>query len=416
MGHSTIMLILLVMGMLVSVDAQFFSKTVRPEYPLHAREGCSPGGQTTASCPVRTDCFVDKNFKNGGRCDCNPLWFKTPAKLPFDDNEWDDGLTTSDCVDHHLSRFLISMSFVFIFLSSVACIYTTAIVLRELIRVKALKWNATATSLFSMIWLALGSSCCGLIYTLPYWGLDRKEFWWESRSVFFVWFTGPGNVVVDFEIVATWIDLYDRTKKMSKSTSRNLKVLRAILRLLAAFEICMGYIINMGNSLFALLVQAIGPSVVGFILIGIGGRLIVKTICPDRKDISNPNWKVAESIRRATLHTMGARFIEVVGLLGMAVTAKHPALGYLYGLFNAVYWLGYILRLWAWLHYSIYANRKFLKSYSSENASAYFGFLTIGLRTMFTKRSSVVGTRSSAMSSVGKRSSVVAGPSTVDKD
>jgi hypothetical protein len=64
--------------------------------------------------------------------------------------------------------------------------------------------------------------------------------------------------------------------------------------------------------------------------------------------------------------------------------------------------------MWGWLHYLIYGSRKHLKKYASENASAYFGFSTIGLnKTMTTassRMSSIASSRMSTRSSVAESS------------
>ena len=97
---------------------------------------------------------------------------------------------------------------------------------------------------------------------------------------------------------------------------------------------------------------------------------------------------------------MGAKILEIIALLGMGLTGKHPVLGYTYGFFNIIFFWFYGFRMWGWLHYIIYGSRKHLKKYASENASAYFGFSTIGLNKTSTRLSSAVSSRMSTRSSV----------------
>ena len=379
---------------------------------MNANEGCVPGARVTDACPVRMECFADKNFPKGGRCDCNPLWYKIPGKLPFDDSEWDDGFTTSDCKNHHISRFIASMYHLVGVILTAGFIYTDVAVIRELIRVKALKWNATAYSLFYLLYAAIGVFFVDLIYLLNTWDADKTEYWYISRTVLFTYVLIPANVIIDFEIGVTWIDLYDRTNKMSKSTSRTLKILRYTLRLIA-FTMSWGFLIWISfGGVLHLMVAALMPSVAGMIFIAIAGRLIIKTLCPDNKDVANPNWKVAAAIRRAVKHGVGAKFLEILALVGMGATSRHPQLGYCYGWFNALFFFAYVFRMWGWLHYLIHGSRKHLKRYANDNASAYFGFSTIGLNKTLTTASS----RASSMASsvVSSRSSVAA--STVEKD
>jgi hypothetical protein len=208
------------------------------------------------------ECFKDANYPLGGRCDCNPLWFKIPAPLPFDDNEWDDGFSTNDCRNDHFSRFIVGMFHLSALLMTAAFVYTDIAVLRELKRAKALKWNATAYSLVFMLIAAVSLLFIDLIYVTNTWDGDKTEFWYHSRSILFVYLTLPFNVIVDFEVGVTWIDLYDRTNKMSKSSSRFIKALRWILRLVA-FIFSFGFLLFVTfGGIMHLLFSALAPSVV----------------------------------------------------------------------------------------------------------------------------------------------------------
>ena len=185
---------------------------------------------------------------------------------------------------------------------------------------------------------------------------------------------------------------------MSKSSSRTLKILRYVLRFFAFSQALFFMVFNnyLSGSLIGYLVTAVMPSVNGMIFVGIGGKLILRTLCPDKKDVSNPNYKVAQSITRAVYHTVGAKFTEVLVLFGMGVSARQPTLGYMYGYLSVVFWSAFAFRLWAWLHYLIYGSRKHLKVFENDSASSYFGFSIIGpnktLTTASSKVSSAVGT------------------------
>jgi len=51
-------------------------------------------------------------------------------------------------------------------------------------------------------------------------------------------------------------------------------------------------------------------------------------------------------------HTIGAKILEIIALLGMGFTGKHPILGYTYGYFNIHYFWFTTFRMWGWLHYN----------------------------------------------------------------
>lgn len=211
----------------------------------------------------------------------------------------------------------------------------------------------------------------------------------------------PANAIVDFEICVTWVDLYDRTNKMSKSTSRAIKALRVFLRIIA-FIMSVGFAVwsvTATPTLFSLLAISTLPALIGGTFLFIGGFLIVRTLCPDKKDVANPNYKVSQAIRRAVKHCTGAKLMELVALAGMIVTARHPAIGYTYPCFNSLYFFGYTTRSLGWIQYLIYGSRKHLKRFANESSSAYFGFSTIGLnKTLTTASSKLSSTASSAVS------------------
>lgn len=280
-----------------------------------------------------------------------------------------------------------------------AFIYTDIVVIMELKRVKALRRNASTYSLFFLIWASIGVFFVTLIYLTNEWGADPTEYWYLSRTLLYSYCLMPANAIIDFEICVTWIDLYDRTSKMSKSSSRMIKVLRVFLRLIA-FIMSVGFTwwVSKGG-LIVLMTTALMPVFAGGFANLIGGYLITKTLCPDKKDVANPNWKVAEAIRRAVRHASGAKLMELISLLGMVATGRHPQLGYTYPWFRFLWHAGFVLGKFAWLQYIIYGSRKHLKKFANESSSAYFGFSTIGLNKTLTTASSKMSSASSAISS-----------------
>ena len=143
-----------------------------------------------------------------------------------------------------------------------AFIYTDVVVLRELKRSKALKWNATAYSLVFMLISGLSKVWVDLMYMMNTWDADKTEFWYHNRRILFVYILSPFNAIIDFEIGVTWIDLYDRTNKMSKSSSYIIKALRWVLRTIA-FIISFGFLLFVTTGgMMSLLIAALAPSVV----------------------------------------------------------------------------------------------------------------------------------------------------------
>lgn len=82
-----IILTALILGLIGAVSAQSFGLTTRSKYPVTAIDGCKPGALAVTMCPVRTECFRDAQFKNGGRCDCKYSMLMTGRLHPMKNPE-----------------------------------------------------------------------------------------------------------------------------------------------------------------------------------------------------------------------------------------------------------------------------------------------------------------------------------------
>lgn len=358
-------------------------------------DGCVPGASHTFRCPLKMDCFPHKSFKNGGYCTCNPLFFNTPHKLPFDDSEWDDGFDSADCASWNFPKFIIGAFHLYSTIWALASMHTNILVSTELYKNKALKMNATTYALFFSFFGALSVGLVFCQYWLNTWDMEPEYFY--NRRGYILLGMNLCNIPSDLEVGCTWIDLVDRTQKMSKSTSRSLKILRWTIRIIGLAVT--GWLLQgiVSGSIGNLLVSAVYPNVYSGVFIAIAGFAIVRTICPNLKDTANPNWKVAQSIVRTTKFSVLGKCLELLGLFGMMLTAKRPYISYGYGIFNSLYFWGYLFRGWAYLSYIIAGNRKHLKKYEGDTVSGFFGLSTIGLNKTVTRASSAFSSRASSM-------------------
>lgn len=396
----------LLLGLVGAANGQILASFVaRPEHPAYGSDGCNPDAQVSVGCPVQMICVSDPQYTKGGRCECSLRNFHISKKMAFDDSEWDeDGFTTDDCVLHGI-RWIPAITYFVMFIMLTSLTVTAIIVVRELVNAKALKFNATGVSLILMLYQALGVGYMYVLYFIVTMDLEKTGFMYEKRYIMIFLVIYPCEILVEGEIGVTWIDLYDRTQKMSKSSSRSLNIMRTCIRGASAFLIlagiaCIGVfapLIPSYGFIGLFITGFIGPITVG-IFIQVAGYLITKSLCPDKHDVSNPNWKVAESIRRGVAINGSTRILYLCTLLIMAVSTDSAILqcNYFYG--AVPLWWFHTARSFGWIHYLIYGNRKHLKNYANENASAYFGFSTIGLNKTLTSASSKVSTMSSAIS------------------
>ena len=226
-----------------------------------------------------------------------PNWFKIQKDLPFDDSEWSPPFTENSCESLHFMRAILFILYLVVFSSFAASAFTDFVVIRELVNVNAFKNNATGRSLVALGIISVGWMCSNLLYFANLVDLDKLEYWYSSRPVIYTYWTLPLGFLVDFEIGITWIDLYDRTNKMSKNSSQAVKILRIVTRLLSAVVIIIFFWLTGLGTQWGMIGTLIIPPVIGGIYVFVGSKLIVKTLCPDRKDTANPNWKVTEAIR-----------------------------------------------------------------------------------------------------------------------
>lgn len=339
----------------------------------------------------------------------NPLWLKYEKKFPFNpDSEWEEtGLTTSDCQTQWFTSFMSMGWQLAAEILAIAFMYTDTIVIRELVRNKAFKWNATGTCLImSNICALFDFLYCFTAYNLNVWDSDPNEWMYNNRVVLYNWVIVPLSILIDMEITVTWIDLYDRTQKMSKSTSKYIKALRYGMRIIGLlFSFGLLIYISMG-AYVNLFFGSFGPPCIAIIFVSIGGHLITKTLCPDRKDVANPNWKVAEAIRRGVFHCVGANLGQIALVVTMIYTMRHPTNGQWVMICVGAWHFLFMFRMWGWLQYLIYGSRKHLQKYASEGSSSYFGFSTIGLNKTLTtassRMSSAVSSKSSAAPSTAE--------------
>jgi len=371
-------------------------------------DGCVPWASHTFRCPLKMDCFPHKGFVKGGYCDCNPIFINTPHKLPFDDSEWDDGFDSTDCASWSFAKFMLGAFQLYSVIWAVACLHTNILVSLELAKNKALKMNATTYALIFCFLGALSNGLIWLVYWLNTWDLE-PEYYYNRRGYIFIGLNSC-FLTADTEVGCTWIDLVDRTQKMSKSSSRSLKVLRWLVRFAGLGITGVTLYGLFSGSITNLLKAGMIPGICSGVFILIAGFLIIRTICPNMKDTSNPNWKVAKSIERTTKYAVLGKLLELVGALGMLNTAKHPLTSFAYAFFNPIYFWGYLFRMWAYISYIIAGNRKHLKKYESDRVSGFFGLSTIGLNKTITRASSAFNSRASSMATSA------AEKSTVEKD
>lgn len=249
-------------------------------------------------------------------------------------------------------------------------------------------------------------------------GWDRDEFFRTTVYYPFDNLAAAALLLMMFESTCTWFDLWQKSIKMSKTSSKTITVFRNLLRLYGvlnvAMFICASYGLVPGNTV-ALLRAAQNAGQYGlFAMNAVIAPLLSRVLCKNMKDVTNPNWKAASAIRITATHgaviaiafNIGFQLIFNFGLFTFQAQHMNYSFIQMMFLYSAV-------NLWAWYQYLQFAHRRHLGDVASTRISDYFGFTTLGLKgsSVASQRSSIASSSASSAPSLVSSTSVAASSS-----
>ena len=174
------------------------------------------------------------------------------------------------------------------------------------------------------------------------------------------------------ECICTWFDLYQKSKNLSKRSTRLIGFLRILLRVFA---------IIIGTFLFLVYALPSIPTMGKTLQLAsdfstwvpaactvICGPLISRVLCKDIKDITNPNWKASAAIRETAivyLVCLAAWWLclEAIvkwGLWGTWAPVMNNSFSL--GLFGST-----MMSNWSWYQYLLFTNRRSLEEYDLQS-------------------------------------------------
>lgn len=360
--------------------------------------GCGPFAR---GCPSYFYCLVDGRWATWGTCTC-PGFQSKQLKPPKDNGtELAPPLTKEDCelvptVGWYAVFFWICFTLVGFrfFIGSLMALY-------QVHKNGGLKLNNSCVALFSLIVKEIGVIIRGICYFTYRLSWDPNSSIFKFAHMFFPFLETPFGYFMRYEIVCIWLDLLEKSIKMSKNSSTTLKIVKLLTRLWGLFTLVIIAFINMPGisaglgvlwyaKLKTFMVNAQAPFLGG--VCAFIAPVLVRMLCKDMRDVTHPNWKAAAAVRRTAFGEVlmqiflpGANNI----LMGrsMSIWADTPNYGeclvqimFFYMHISDAEWLGYLL----------FAHRKHLNvsDGSSNKISNFFGFSTLGLNGSVT--SSVV--------------------------
>ena len=366
--------------------------------------GCIPYQRYT--CPPSMACVLDFEYAPYyGRCTCDIVRAQITRPPVFDDQELDDPWNaTNNCTTDWVSawlQLLITLPIIF----SLAMFARVAITtLWRLVRQNDLfKWNSTTRGLVILILTYFVSfEMYHIFYLLNVFGLDK-------HSVMHDYIANLGSFLLEFsynlgsyELTISWFDLVQRTIKMSRTSAKSMTYIKIFMRVFnIVWNMVLVNVIKIPqDTRFKYLQGMLGFHTAIQVIPGI---ILARMLCKDKKDVTNPNYKAAQIIRRTIIIVVQSLVLYILGLQTL-IKSVYP--GYFNRAGNQYYGaviLGYsgIFMGWAWMHYTLFGCRKLLNSYSSDSdkVSQYFGFTTIGLNSTLVSRASAMVSSVASMAS-----------------
>lgn len=245
------------------------------------------------------------------------------------------------------------------------------------------KWNTSYIALAFVCLYGIGEFGRNFSWVLSRYPMFDKD--WKLMYITGKWFVVLCDSVsysFRFEIVTTWFDLYQKSVKMTKRSSLIIVCARILFRLLAVFTFVFSCLqaagiipIGVKNNFYAY-----GFSPILIVTCWIVGPLLIRLLCKDMRDVTNPNWKAASAIRRIAYVEPTAHIATTVVISVSNKTLYYTHMAGVQLLASLIPMMAfYVNALGEWFSYLIFAHRRYLKDDDTSIISQYFGFTTLGV-------------------------------------
>jgi len=369
--------------------------------------GCVPYARM--GCPAMMECVFDVEFAPYyGRCVCDITKSQIPRPPVFDDREVDDPYSPGNYCQSDWAHALVNTLACLPILFSFAIFGKVAVntMWRLISQNDKFKWNSTTRGLV-ILFLA---HFCGTFFAILFnlivmYGWDRQSIVYDYFVYLAYQILNFGYNLGSYELTVSWFDLVQRTVKMSRTSARWMTGIKWFMRVFnIVWNGVVANVIKFPENQYAnyLMGQLAFHTIINLI----PGIVLARMLCKNSKDVTNPNWKASQVIRRT--YTINVQS-QILALASFYFQGK----GYYPRYFQNSYWwwfgfltlcIACVMQSWGWLHYILFGSRKLLASGDSDRISQYFGFTTIGLNSTLVSGISTLG---SSLSSVMSMASTV---------
>mmetsp|Transcript_3517 Transcript_3517/g.8092 ORF Transcript_3517/g.8092 Transcript_3517/m.8092 type:complete len:430 (-) Transcript_3517:76-1365(-) len=372
--------------------------------------GCVPYARF--SCPAMMECGFDPEFAYYGRCVCDPTKAMLAKPPVFDDREVDDPFVQggSYCYPDWANALINTLGALPVLFSLFVFHKVATSTMWKLISQNdKFKWNSTTRGLV-ILYLA---HFCGAFFTialnlLVMYGTDKQ-------SILFDYFVYASYQILNFgynlgsyELTISWFDLVQRTVKMSRTSARWMTAIKWFMRVFnIVWNGILANVLKFPEDQYVnyLMGQLAFHAIVNLI----PGLILSRMLCKNSKDVTNPNWKAAQVIRRTYTINFQSQCLGILSFYfqGKAFYPLFFQTGYWWWFAYLTLCLACVMQAWGWLHYILFGSRKLLASGESDRISQYFGFTTIGLNSTLVSGISRVSSVASSVASMASSASVV---------
>mmetsp|Transcript_62 Transcript_62/g.184 ORF Transcript_62/g.184 Transcript_62/m.184 type:complete len:430 (+) Transcript_62:678-1967(+) len=372
--------------------------------------GCVP--YKRFSCPAMMECAFDVEFAPYyGRCVCDITKAKILLPPVFDDREVDDPYSPGNYCQSDWVQALINTLAALPLLFSFAIFGKVAVgtMWKLISQNDKFKWNSTTRGLV-ILFLA---HFCGAFLTIAFnlvvmYGWDKQSIVYDYLVYSVYQYLSFGYNLGSYELTISWFDLVQRTVKMSRTSARWMTAIKWFMRVFnVVWNGVLANVLQFPEDKY--LKYLMGSLAFHTVINLVPGLILSRMLCKNSKDVTNPNWKASQVIRRT--YTINFQS-QCLGLLSFYFQGK----AYFPLFFQTGYWwwfswltlcLACMMQAWGWLHYILFGSRKLLASGESDRISQYFGFTTIGLNSTLVSGISRVSSVASSVASMASTASVV---------
>lgn len=317
----------------------------------------------TTSCPTYYACYPTEE-KPSGECLCWRYFGFT------DDESGECRIMPIAWTADILLEFICIGSFLY------TC-YQTVLTMARLKKAGSLRNNTAGRMMIYIIFRCIFSIGHTASFVFVHFKVDKTLYGYYVIRIPILFMLLFSMYAVNLECVIAWLDLAEKSVKLSKSSSAKINIARKIIRLILISKCCISiYYYGSGQIRMGMLIQ-----IFFFLSLSqitwISGYCINKVLIPDMKDKNHVNYKAAQAIKKTYIYQT-VLIVIMVSLFGhLGKTLFELSLGNFSMYMGTALWPIFLsASTFQWLSYVQYGSRKVLENYEQSRFEKMLSKLT----------------------------------------